>query len=823
MNLIAISYENIWPFENKKINIFFHEWKYLIKAPIWTWKSILFFDWPIYALYKFQNRNLLNMKAESGYIKLIFEQNNDYYLIIRNIKKGKTKDSCSSKLLKLDKNIEEILIKNENILEQSNIDIEELAEKYHIKSEEIEFKNEIDLQKTLESFLPPREVLLSTIVLLQDSENIFELVPSERLNILKIIFNLMSIDEGKEKIAEKKREIYYKLKTYSDTSIFDQKIKKVLEEYLNNYKSLEENHNELNNNKEISNIKNIKEKINITQFNHKNIPSDFIEPLNNKLNKIKQEYETLITNIENKKNNKQEINQKITEIKSRVNEKAERNNEINWKINNVDEENYKKVKTKKNNLLKEIENINKLINKENIIQGYKKLLNKENQEDRQENDITDIINNLIQEGKNMQHSIELINADIERQKIIYQNLINQKETKIKVEQEKQKNIEIQINKIKEKINNINTMIEQKSIFFCEAIKWDCPFIKKINKKNFDDLEQQKETMKKEINELNWENKKIENNIKELVNHKENNESSNKEKEQQKEKLKGFIAEIKSFLIQIKYKETKENITKINEIREQIEKLENEIIAHEIIIKEIDKFKQEIIENNTTIENLNNQLKNYEFEESKNTEIINQLEKEFNKINIQKVKKDKIILDNLIQNMNNLKTIEYDYKQLQNETKQLKEDEKIVNNLYNIFSKELLTYILSEYLPILTEIINNFLTQIVQYQIKIQVEEKNDVPQMQVKIIDEKWEREVKSLSWWQKIILKIVWMLSISSYLQTPMLFLDETINNLDYESIGKVSEVIENFVKQKKLKLYIVTHNEQIQNMNIRNNIISI
>ena len=66
-------------------------------------------------------------------------------------------------------------------------------------------------------------------------------------------------------------------------------------------------------------------------------------------------------------------------------------------------------------------------------------------------------------------------------------------------------------------------------------------------------------------------------------------------------------------------------------------------------------------------------------------------------------------------------------------------------------------------------------------------------------------------------------MLSISSYLQTPMLFLDETINNLDHESIGKVSEVIENFVKQKKLKLYVVTHNEQIQNMNIWDNIINI
>ncbi len=66
-------------------------------------------------------------------------------------------------------------------------------------------------------------------------------------------------------------------------------------------------------------------------------------------------------------------------------------------------------------------------------------------------------------------------------------------------------------------------------------------------------------------------------------------------------------------------------------------------------------------------------------------------------------------------------------------------------------------------------------------------------------------------------------MLAISSYLNTPILFLDETINNLDADTVGKVSEMINNFVKQRTMKFYTVTHNQEIQDMDIRDQIIEI
>ena len=66
-------------------------------------------------------------------------------------------------------------------------------------------------------------------------------------------------------------------------------------------------------------------------------------------------------------------------------------------------------------------------------------------------------------------------------------------------------------------------------------------------------------------------------------------------------------------------------------------------------------------------------------------------------------------------------------------------------------------------------------------------------------------------------------MLAISSYLQTPLLFLDETINNLDTDTVGKVSEMISNFVKQRTMKFYTVTHNTDIQAMEIWDQIVNI
>ncbi|NCC71410.1 hypothetical protein EOM09_07570 [bacterium] len=85
--------------------------------------------------------------------------------------------------------MEKIERKNQDILMDTEIDIQDwLKNNSNVNIDEIKFKNETDFQLYLNSFLEPREVFLSTVFLMQDNENIFEMLPTERLKVLKNVF-----------------------------------------------------------------------------------------------------------------------------------------------------------------------------------------------------------------------------------------------------------------------------------------------------------------------------------------------------------------------------------------------------------------------------------------------------------------------------------------------------------------------------------------------------------------------------------------------------------------------------------------------------------
>jgi hypothetical protein len=80
------------------------------------------------------------------------------------------------------------------------------------RTERIECKNETDVQATLSSFLPLQEVFLSTSMLLQDSENVFELAPADRISLFKEIFGLLSIDSATDRINDERKAVVGMLK-----------------------------------------------------------------------------------------------------------------------------------------------------------------------------------------------------------------------------------------------------------------------------------------------------------------------------------------------------------------------------------------------------------------------------------------------------------------------------------------------------------------------------------------------------------------------------------------------------------------------------------
>ena len=147
----------------------------------------------------------------------------------------------------------------------------------------------------------------------------------------------------------------------------------------------------------------------------------------------------------------------------------------------------------------------------------------------------------------------------------------------------------------------------------------------------------------------------------------------------------------------------------------------------------------------------------------------------------------------------------------------------MKSIYQKENKDLLLFVLGEYLPVLTEIINSYLSSVTDYQITIQLNESKEKLELETKIIDDRGERDVKSLSWWQRTLLKLVWMLAISSYLKTEMLFLDETVNNLDIDTVWKVAQMLDDFVKQRQMKFYTITHNSEIQWMKIWNSVLEV
>lgn len=168
--------------------------------------------------------------------------------------------------------------------------------------EEIPFKNETDLQQNLQSVLQPKEVFLNTVFLMQDSENIFQLTPADRLTVLKNVFNLLAIDEGKEVIAEKKREITYKLKATADTSKYDIKLQNLLNRYIDGFTTLKtfSDYADFSSVIEkklysdfLADMELIREKITITDFAVDVLPTDIVTDLDARIGSYKAQYTAL--------------------------------------------------------------------------------------------------------------------------------------------------------------------------------------------------------------------------------------------------------------------------------------------------------------------------------------------------------------------------------------------------------------------------------------------------------------------------------------------------------------------------------------------------
>jgi len=751
------------------------------------------------------------------------------------IKKGKSKDSCESKVYTLEGTLPDF---NQHTPIENNVDIEDLLRKQPglpdvagLKRDEISFKNETDLQQNLQTFLPPREVIMNTIFLMQDSDNIFELTPVDRLTILKNVFNLMGIDEAKDVLADKKREIRYKIKATTDISKYDEKLKNSIQNYLTTFTNTKELLNNAINTQTYEQFfderKMIEEKIQITDFSLKDFPTDREQQLHVYIDQTKEQEQKINHQLETIQKDILQEQKKVKDQQSIEQELSTSISMFQKKIENIDEKKIENLKQQKQNIIITQNKEEEQLPREKIRAFIKEQWSEIDIQNKW--DITVItsylfIQNLIHQGKKWSEEIKNIQLQIKNEELIVKNDVEKLTTQKKHLQEKIDDQEEQLKKTIKTLDDFEKNIDAQASFACEKIKDQCPFIKVINKKTFDQLDQQKIAFIQQQEQIEVTIKKLNAELKE-TNKNEHQEENKKIKileNQQKEAEKG-IEKIKIFLNNINYKDIESSYNEYTNQDKQAKELDKKINELEQESKQVDEIKIQLQKAITQKESIEKQLNEYitTIAEKEHQQKQWGLEKE--KIDITttaNIEKNYLIMK---QRYHDIDMLVNEFKEHQLERQKLEEQETILGNLYTIFSKELLLLVLQDHLPVLNDIVNSYLSQIVDYQISLQLKNDADKLELEAKIIDDKGMRDTKSLSWGQRIVLKLVRMLAISSYINSPILFLDETINNLDADTVGKVADMLEDFVKQKEIKLYTITHSQQIQQMDIRDQTIEI
>lgn len=839
LNLLAISYHNIGPFKDQTISLFFEQGNYLIKAPIGTGKSFLFFDGPTYALYKSSTRNILNIQSKTGVIKLLFEVDGQCYFIIRTLKQGKSRDSTASQLFSCP---EEAVTLQQKIKAESPLsydqDIELLLQAANVPLEEFTFKNETDLQQQLNQLLPPQEVFVSTIFLLQDAENIFEMQPAQRLEVLKHVFWLLGIDESKEIVKDKRNEVKFQIKAYQESSSYEKKLSSFLQALLQKYKSLTSisffqkllpsEH------PVISELEMMQEKLSIQNFSLDESLKTFLPALNESLETQQAIHQQQKTEYGLLSQQEQKLKEQSSLLQSQLSQHEKQVIQLNMLLSEINAEELSKLKAEKSSLLSQQQTLESQAHSEEIqafIQQWGEKFNIPAKTSYSLLGNRAFIQELLQLGVHLKQQNDLLLQQLTTLKEKEQSEISALQQQIKALQEQESFFSKQETAIAERLEQFDQQTSQDEKFDCSELSKPCPFVRLINQRHFQQREEQKKLILEEQQALQNQISTIDfTRQKEKLTQEQEQLRSGEKFAEQKEKLQAEqtkngekIQILRDFLQSFDYKELETASQKREQLSVQLSRLEKDLHEQETRLENREKYQQEKSWLQSTIESLKTQISSLSQESSQILEKKEQLEDAMRQLPLQELAQAKQMLIDYEQTLQQLDFLINEWNELQLKIKHLTEEEKILGNLYTILNKELLLFVLSEYLPVLSEIINAYLASVVDYTITIKLKEESEKLELETKIIDEKGERDVKSLSGWQRTILKLVRMLAISSYLKTEMLFLDETVNNLDAETVGKVAQLLQDFVKQRKMKFYTITHNSEIQAMSIWNEILEI
>jgi len=192
------------------------------------------------------------------------------------------------------------------------------------------------------------------------------------------------------------------------------------------------------------------------------------------------------------------------------------------------------------------------------------------------------------------------------------------------------------------------------------------------------------------------------------------------------------------LKKISWKETQKKIQEWQQLQQEIQQTQQSRDALQAKADQITTLQTQYIEANQKIESLTKQLQE---NETQSIDIQNKtlaLEKLTSEIPTVAYKKLDTHISQLEQASIELSQLVSEHAAAQLELKILKEKLVKTKELYQIFSKELMIVVLQDFLPSLQEVLNSYLAQLVDYQVKFRTPNSDgDQLELDIDVIDEK--------------------------------------------------------------------------------------
>ena len=211
----------------------------------------------------------------------------------------------------------------------------------------------------------------------------------------------------------------------------------------------------------------------------------------------------------------------------------------------------------------------------------------------------------------------------------------------------------------------------------------------------------------------------------------------KELEKQQKESEKNIETIKTFLNEIHYKAIEKIYGEYTSQDKEAKEIDKKISELEQEVKQVEERKTQVQKAIIQKESIEKQLNDF-------VTTIAQKQQEQKKLETEKEKIDTNTTTRLEKNQEMMKQYYHDIDMLvsefsthQLERQKLEEQETILGNLYTIFSKELLLLVIQDHLPAINDIINDYLSKIVDYHIVLQLSSTAEKVELEAKIIDKK--------------------------------------------------------------------------------------